>query len=289
MGRITRAERRAEALALRAQGLSTAQIAAAMGLKSASYASRLVAGTEPPEWTKRPRAKDELRERCIELRRQGLSYREIRAELGEGAPSKSSLSLWLSDVPLSDEQAAVLANRASSGNTRRNAANRALRQARFAKMRAVAHAEIGSLSDRELFLAGVVAYWAEGSKNKPWSRGDSSVTFINADANMIRLFLRWAELVGWPLERLRFTVHIHESANVVAAQRYWREVTGASDDQFRRPSLKRHNPATVRKNTGDSYNGCLIVYLRQSGDLNRRIEGWWFGLMDGIDSSVATI
>jgi hypothetical protein len=30
----------------------------------------------------------------------------------------------------------------------------------------------------------------------------------------------------------------------------------------------------VRKNVGADYHGCLIIGVRQSADLYRRIEGW---------------
>jgi len=49
--------------------------------------------------------------------------------------------------------------------------------------------QIDSLSDRELLIAGAVAYWAEGRKAKPW-RTSEVVVFVNSDAAMIRLFLR---------------------------------------------------------------------------------------------------
>ena len=55
---------------------------------------------------------------------------------------------------------------------------------------------------------------------------------------------------------------------------FWRDVTGAEPAQFQRPTIKRHNPKTVRKNVGDDYHGCLIVGVSQSADLYRRIEGW---------------
>jgi hypothetical protein len=44
--------------------------------------------------------------------------------------------------------------------------------------------------------------------------------------------------------------------------------------QFRRSVLKRHNPKTTRKNTGDDYHGCLRIEVRRSMDLYRKIEGW---------------
>ena len=129
-------------------------------------------------------------------------------------------------------------------------------------------------------MAGVVAYWAEGSKAKPWRQGEQ-VDFINSDPDMIRLFLRWLALLGIGNERLVFTVSIHESADVPAAERYWASVVG-SDAQFRRPVLKRHNAKTVRKNTGDDYHGCLVVYVRRSTELSRQIAGWWTGIVGSL-------
>ena len=52
-------------------------------------------GEPPPEWTRRPNAKDDLRARARELRAQGLDYEEIAAALGV---AKSSVSLWVRDL-----------------------------------------------------------------------------------------------------------------------------------------------------------------------------------------------
>lgn len=59
-----------------------------------------------------------------------------------------------------------------------------------------------------------------------------------------------------------------------AAQRFWLDVTGVDHSQFRKPALKRHNPQTVRKNTGDDYHGCLRIDVRRGSQLYRKIEGW---------------
>ena len=46
-------------------------------------------GEPPPEWTRRARAKDDLRERARELRVQGLDYEEIAGAVGYlRAPSR---------------------------------------------------------------------------------------------------------------------------------------------------------------------------------------------------------
>ena len=104
-----RETRRAEGPRLRAAGHSKSQIAEALGLKSGGGAlGRWLRGVPAPAWTRRPRAKDGLREQAVAMRREGRSYREIREELGV---SKSTLSLWLRDVMLTEEQRHALADR----------------------------------------------------------------------------------------------------------------------------------------------------------------------------------
>ena len=137
----------------------------------------------------------------------------------------------------------------------------------------MAAAEIGSASSREILIAGAIAYWCEGAKRKPHNLSER-VIFTNSDPDLIRLFLRFLEAAGVGADQLRFRVHIHESANVSAAEDFWLQVTGADRAQFHRTTLKHHNPRTVRKNTGLSYQGCLRVELMQSSELYRRIEGW---------------
>ena len=78
---------------------------------------------------------------------------------------------------------------------------------------------------------------------------------------------------------LTYRLSIHESADVSAAERFWLDVTGAEPEQFRKPTLKRHNPKTVRKNTGDDYHGCLIIGVRLGAVLYQRIEGWAEAIM----------
>jgi hypothetical protein len=144
-------------------------------------------------------------------------------------------------------------------------------------LQAAAAAEIGDLTERELFLLGVVAYWCEGAKEKPWSP-KGRVSFINSDAELVALFCTWLRLVGIADEDRVFRLAIHERADIEAAQRFWRGIVGGREDQWRRPTLKKHRPKTVRHNTGAEYVGCLVIEVRRSTELNRRIAGWWRGI-----------
>lgn len=163
--------------------------------------------------------------------------------------------------------------RAAEGARRYWAAERLVREAKRESARAAAATEMGGLSTRELLLVGAVAYWCEGAKSKPHNIYEH-VCFVNSDPGLIRLFLVFLGEAGVEAAQLRFSVQIHQTADVAAAEKFWLEVTGADPEQFRRTTLKRHNPRTVRKNVGADYRGCLRIDVLQSADLYRRIEGW---------------
>jgi hypothetical protein len=205
------------------------------------------------------------------LRAQNRTYDEIATELGV---SKSSVSLWVRDVPCRKRGHYVDSENRREGLRRYNEARAAERAAESE----AASAEIGELTDREVLISGAVAYWCEGSKSKPHRRANR-VTFINSDPALIKFYLRFLGAVGVSQDDLVFRVHIHESADVAAAQDFWLDLTGAQPEQFRSPTLKHHNPKTARKNVGEDYHGCLIVSVRRSAALYRRIEGWAAGIM----------
>jgi hypothetical protein len=137
---------------------------------------------------------------------------------------------------------------------------------------------LGDLTERELVIAGVVAYWAEGTKRKPWNPQDR-VVFTNSDVDMIRLFLRFLELSEVTPDRLRLRLSIHESADVDAATRFWAEALSWPIAEFQKVTLKRHVPrSTNRRNTGSGYHGCLVVTVMRSSGLYRQIEGMWMAI-----------
>ena len=262
---------REQAIALRHVGRSRREIKEILGPMSNSTLNDALQGVPPPEWTRRPNAKDDLRARARQLRTKGLDYDEIAGALGV---SKSSVSLWVRDLPipprLSYEECR---KRAAEGARRYWKAEGPAREAKRAAISGAAAAQIGDLSDREVLIADAIAYWCEGTKSKPHRR-DDRVVFINSDPSLIRFFLRFLEVTGTPRSELVFGIHIHESADLGAAQSFWLGVTGARPEQFKTPLLKRHNPKTVRKNVGDNYHGCLRIDVHRSSDLYLRIEGW---------------
>ncbi|WP_097870205.1 hypothetical protein [Streptomyces sp. rh34] len=169
---------RERAVALRREGLSRRQIRDRLHVDDNDILNRLLEGEPAPEWTKRPRAKDDVRAKARELRLQGMTYDQIQVELG---CSKSSISLWVRDLPKpvrqrTREESSAIGRRGWEATLQRRDAER-----RAAKQKAAD--EIGIMTDRELFLLGVGLYWAEGSKSKPY-RTQERVTFVNSDPGM---------------------------------------------------------------------------------------------------------
>ncbi|MFC7923800.1 hypothetical protein [Streptomyces cinereoruber] len=263
-----------QAAALRREGLSLRQIRDRLKVYNNDLLHRLVKGEPAPEWTKRPNAKDDLRTRARELRLEGWTYDRIQVELG---CSKSSISLWVRDLPKPEPRYTEEERRArmNAGLTRLRATQDEERQ----ETKRLAHESVGALTDRELFIAGVTLYWAEGAKDKTYRRREV-LQFINSDPNVITLYLRWLDLLGVTPDRLRFRVSIHESADVAEAERFWAELGGVDASAFQRATLKRHNPKTVRKNTAEAYRGCLVVYVTGGSELYRRMEGAWYGIVE---------
>jgi len=263
---------REQATALRLAGKSLREIKEITGVTSNSRLNAAVRGVPPPEWTQRPRAKDDARNKARELRARGYSMLEIAAELGV---SKSSASLWTRDMPrvgrISDEEIRYRKAARARGFWAVESPRREMRRQAISDHAAE---EIGLLSDREVTIAGAIAYWCEGSKNKPYRQAENKVVFINSDPKMILFFLRFLNVAGIQRERIRCQVAIHESADVAGAQQFWQQLIGLPSEQFRRPALKRHNPKTTRKNTGDDYHGCLVVTVSKPTEFYRQIEGW---------------
>ena len=108
------------------------------------------------------------RERAIKLRRKGLSYLEICKHV---PVSKSTLSIWLRSVELTNEQKQRLtevSRQAGIAGAEKRRQNRRGLQQRIYKSASEA---VGPVSPRELWLMGSVLYWAEGAKEKEYRPG----------------------------------------------------------------------------------------------------------------------
>lgn len=268
----------AEARRLRVEeNLSVRQIQQRLGVGRGRVRDWL-RGIPPPAWTRRPNAKDDLRAHAVELRKRGASVGAIAAELGV---AKSTAFQWVRHLPLNrDREPASKRARSGRDGEVQRAAYRAALDGRRAAAHAAAAAAVGELADRDLLILGAAIYWCEGAKSKPW-RLDEAVQFVNSDPLLLELFLRFLESQGRDRASLTYRVSIHESADPEGAVEWWVNRLALPRERFQRTTLKRHASRTNRRNTGEDYHGCLVVYVPKGRELYWRMEGVMRGCQAG--------
>ncbi|MGK5679307.1 helix-turn-helix domain-containing protein [Actinoplanes sp. URMC 104] len=269
---------REEARRLRVDpGLSISELRKHFGVGSGTLTEWL-RGITPPEWTKRPNAKDDLRRQAVELRKLGWSVNDLALKLGV---AKSTAYSWVKHLPLDPDAERAREKKAHSDLmlAARWDERRAERDRRQVEVRAGVVDELGPITQRDVLLGGALAYMCEGAKSKPWRRHDRLI-FINNDPRLHRLFLCFLRAQGRDAASLRYRVHIHESADAEAAADWWAERLGVPRELFQRATIKRHNPATRRANVGADYHGCLVISVPKSRELYWRVEG----VMEALDA-----
>ena len=219
------------------------------------------------------------KEKAIKLRKRGLSYSEI---LKEVKVAKSTLSLWLRSVGLSKQQKQRLTKKKLASMRRGWEARHQQRIDITNAIKNKAKADIGRISKRELWLMGVMLYWAEGHKEKAKS---SSVRFTNSDPQMIRLFLKWLyDICFFSKKDISCEIYLHETAKIREEniRKYWSEIIDIPLIQFQKTRWKKNKINTKRKNIGENYNGLIRINVKKSGNFNRKIAGWIEGICKNV-------
>ncbi|MEA1929326.1 MAG: helix-turn-helix domain-containing protein [Patescibacteria group bacterium] len=220
------------------------------------------------------------KQEAIELRKQGLTYSEILEKI---SVSKSTLSLWLRDAGLSKSQKQRLTDRKKEAQMKGGQARRDQRIRLTDEIHKMSEKEVGKISKRDLWLIGVALYWAEGDKEKEWNTG-VGLSFANSDPSMIKLYLKWlSEILCVSGDEICCRVCIHENNRVKIGEvtKYWLDVTGLPVQNFQKVYFKKHKSSN-RKNIGRSYHGLLVVRVKSSSHLNRKVAGWTKGMINNI-------
>ncbi len=223
-------------------------------------------------------SKHHLHTKAILLRRQGMTYSEIRAII---PVAKSTLSLWFHDVGLAEYQKQRITEKRIAGQKNAVQSRRVQRASLQKSLWLNSGAEIGQLSKRELWLIGVALYWGEGTKEKTWRTGTQCV-FSNSDPRMIQVYLAWLRVCVEVLkDDIFFEIYVHKNklSNVENIKIFWSNTTGFPVSFFQRVYLKKNKINSKRKNTDFLYNGLLRVKIRKSSTLVRKIEGWTRGIV----------
>ena len=187
------------------------------------------------------RGKVKEQEKARALRAQNRTLADIARTLGV---SKSSVSLWVRDVPFTP-------------TLRLRGPHRRPHPAHEAKLRQIEElnregtTRLGVLTDEALFAAGIALYAGEGSKT------DGEVRFSNSDPKMVRLFCTWfRRFFNVDETRMRGRLYLHEGLDLNAAEAFWSALANIPTHQFHKPYRAVPDPS-IRRNKHE--RGCFSV------------------------------
>jgi hypothetical protein len=199
------------------------------------------------------------RELVRKLRRSdGLSVRELAIAAGV---SKSSVSLWVRDIQLTEPQLAVLRDRNPAYNAQRNGAAALVAQGRA---RRASYQEEGRALVREghdRFVQACLLYWAEGAKAR------HSLSFSNADAEMIVL---WMDLLRTTFraqeDRIRITCYLYADhvARQADVEEYWLQLTRLHRSNMCRSIVNNYSRSSQRKRQNMLPHGTVKVAVHDT-------------------------
>lgn len=209
----------------------------------------------------------EEKQRARELRRQGWSYNDV---LKEVSVSKGTLSLWLRDITLTEEQIFGRQCRQTAGREKFIKNVRLRRDARWAEYRREAEEEFATLSQDAQFMFGLALYVGEGSKTS-----GNQLCLTNCDPRVIRKGLEFYAKIGLPRGGIHLAIQIHPGLSKQGAEAFWQEVTGLPLEHF-------HTTREVISRASKLTKGHLQVYgtcqLRAFSTTLRQKLGRWMEL-----------
>lgn len=216
------------------------------------------------------RAKE--RKQARKLRSQGFSLREVAEKI---KCAKSSISVWVRDIPLTPEQIDRLESK--QDKARAKAANHPNSpKQKWLKIRS----GIIDSGEKEiphryslptLKLIGTALYWAEGYKASV-----NMINFSNSDPHMIALMMRFFRKVCKVTEnKFRGVVHIHPHLNIDKAKKFWSEISGIPLTQFHKTQLGISRASKHKRDTLPLGTFRIVVCDTR---LLSKIKGWIKGI-----------
>ncbi|MFH1509968.1 MAG: helix-turn-helix domain-containing protein [Candidatus Nealsonbacteria bacterium] len=191
------------------------------------------------------------REKSLSLRKQGMSYSQIKKELKVG---KSTLSLWLRDYPLSKKRIRELRDWNEQRIERCRETKRRKKEERLKSFYKEQKKIIFPLNKHSLFLAGLFLYWGEGSKSQ-----FSQLSISNTDPSMIKFFIHWLDkILLIPNKKLKVQLHLYSDMNIKKEIKFWSETLNIPFNQFTKPYIKETSSIRINHKGGFGHGTCNI-------------------------------
>lgn len=205
-------------------------------------------------------ARVEDRQKAIELRKQGKTYSEIKAEL---LVSKSTLSDWLRKYPLTKNQISLLEKNIKHKKhvaieKTRNIKQRK-REARITTIYQEQKKYWLTLSKREIELAGIFLYWGEGNK-----RLNGPISLNNTDPQVLKFTLFWLyKGLGIDKSKIKVYLHLYNDMDVKKEISYWSQELHMPIGQFTKPYIKESKRSEIdQKGYGHGTCGLSVGDVR---------------------------
>jgi hypothetical protein len=179
------------------------------------------------------------KDQALKLRLSGKSYSQISKILNI---PKSTLSVWLKNVSLSEKAKVTIQSRTNAPAIlkliERNKNQTVLAKKRHEEIYRQAIKEAHKLLDDPLFIAGASLYWAEGYK-KGWEESKwKSIDFANADAKMIKIMmLFFKKFLSIPEDDIKIQIMLHNKSDEQKAMNYWHGITNVPKENFFKSSF----------------------------------------------------
>ncbi len=189
------------------------------------------------------------REKAIALRKKEMSYSQIKKTLGV---SKSTLSGWLREYPLSKKRISELRDKNEQRIEKFRETMRRKRKERQREIYKIQKKNILPLSNREIFLAGLTLYWGEGTKAQK-----NSLIVSNSDPSVIRFFIYWlTKTLSVPKSKIKIYLHLYKDMNINKELEYWSDALAIPKEQFNRPYIKKTSLSRVNHKGGFGHGTC---------------------------------
>lgn len=196
-------------------------------------------------------AKLQQRALAVKMRSEGQSYSYIQKQIGV---SKSTLSSWLKEIPLTDTRLRELRDfnpvRIEKTRQTKLLKKQIRRDAVFEKIK-----QDFKVNKKPIFREGFYLYWGEGTKTAEYT-----VALTSSDPAIIKCFIRWLSILGVSKEDMRVKVHMYSDQVESEVLKFWIESTTLQKRQFYKTYIKKTD-ASERTYKGTFGNGtCSVIY-----------------------------
>lgn len=208
------------------------------------------------------------------LRKSGHSYRDIEKLT---KTSKSTISNYCQSIKLTKNQIEKLTKNKNEGLIKASLlgaeSNKNKRISQEKQLLKEGMNQVGKLSKRDRFIAGIALYQGEGSKT------NNAVEFTNSNPETIKFFVKWlCEFCEVKQDKLKFSLWLHDNLSESKAIDFWCNFLEIKSSQFGKTYLAKNKVDSLKIRKNIHQFGIIKIRFYNSAKL-RLILGWIKGVL----------